>query len=80
MIAQSELNSNVVRYRGDNVVSPLPVSQPVIVHPTPPQISSRLWLLLLAITVHNIPEGLAVGVAFGSEDETASGSAFIRAR
>ncbi|CAH8869751.1 unnamed protein product [Trichobilharzia szidati] len=25
----------------------------------------RLWLLLIAITVHNIPEGLAVGIAFG---------------
>ncbi|CAH8651069.1 unnamed protein product [Heterobilharzia americana] len=25
----------------------------------------RLWLLLIAVTVHNIPEGLAVGIAFG---------------
>ncbi|VDP71914.1 unnamed protein product [Echinostoma caproni] len=25
----------------------------------------RLWLLIFAITVHNIPEGFAVGIAFG---------------
>ncbi|OON22778.1 metal cation transporter, ZIP family, partial [Opisthorchis viverrini] len=25
----------------------------------------RLWLLIIAVTVHNIPEGLAVGIAFG---------------
>ena len=28
---------------------------------------SRIWLLVIAITIHNFPEGLAVGVAFGSE-------------
>ena len=27
---------------------------------------SRTMLLVLAITIHNIPEGLAVGVAFGA--------------
>ena len=26
---------------------------------------NRIWMLLLSITLHNIPEGLAVGVAFG---------------
>lgn len=26
----------------------------------------RVWLLILAITIHNFPEGLAVGVSFGS--------------
>ncbi|KAF5405074.1 DNA polymerase epsilon subunit 1 [Paragonimus heterotremus] len=25
----------------------------------------RLWLLIFAVTIHNIPEGLAVGIAFG---------------
>ncbi len=45
---------------------------------TKPRISNRLWLLLLAITVHNIPEGLAVGVAFGAED--GSLDSFNRAR
>lgn len=25
----------------------------------------RIWLLILAITIHNFPEGLAVGVSFG---------------
>jgi ZIP family zinc transporter len=27
----------------------------------------RIWLFILAITIHNIPEGLAVGVTSGSE-------------
>jgi ZIP family zinc transporter len=26
----------------------------------------RSWLMIIAVTIHNIPEGLAVGVAFGS--------------
>lgn len=31
----------------------------------------RIWLLVLAITIHNLPEGLAVGVSFGTEDVAA---------
>ncbi|MBW2735550.1 MAG: ZIP family metal transporter [Deltaproteobacteria bacterium] len=27
----------------------------------------RIWLFILAITIHNFPEGLAVGVGFGGE-------------
>ncbi len=27
----------------------------------------RIWIFILAITIHNFPEGLAVGVGFGSE-------------
>jgi zinc transporter, ZIP family len=27
----------------------------------------RVWLFIIAITIHNIPEGLAVGVSFGGE-------------
>ena len=36
-------------------------------------ISKRLaatWLFIIAITIHNFPEGLAVGVAFGSASQT----------
>lgn len=29
---------------------------------------SKLWLFILAITIHNFPEGLAVGVGFGTGD------------
>jgi ZIP family zinc transporter len=29
---------------------------------------SRIWLFVLAITIHNLPEGLAVGVGFGGGD------------
>ena len=28
----------------------------------------RVWLLVIAITIHNFPEGLAVGVSFGAGD------------
>jgi ZIP family zinc transporter len=32
---------------------------------------SRVWLFALAITIHNFPEGLAVGVSFGGGDVSA---------
>jgi len=32
----------------------------------------RVWLLILAITLHNFPEGLAVGVSYGSGDFSAA--------
>ncbi|MCW3981336.1 MAG: ZIP family metal transporter [Candidatus Bathyarchaeota archaeon] len=40
-------------------------------HPTlgaegPPSKLSKVWLFVIAITIHNFPEGLAVGVSFGS--------------
>lgn len=34
----------------------------------PPSHLRRIWLLVLAITIHNIPEGLSVGVSFGTDD------------
>ena len=37
----------------------------------PPSRLSRTWLFVLAITIHNFPEGLAVGVSFGSGDVAA---------
>jgi ZIP family zinc transporter len=37
----------------------------------PPSELSRIWLFVLAITIHNFPEGLAVGVSFGSGDVAA---------
>lgn len=39
---------------------------------------SRVSLIILAITLHNLPEGLAVGVGFGGSDE-ASGMALALA-
>jgi ZIP family zinc transporter len=43
--------------------------------PEGPQSSAlrRSWLLILAITLHNFPEGLAVGIAFGSGDIQTAG-------
>jgi len=37
----------------------------------PPSGLPRVWLFVLAITIHNFPEGLAVGVSFGSGDVAA---------
>ncbi len=37
-------------------------------HQGPSSTMARVWLLVLAITIHNFPEGLAVGVAFGTDD------------
>jgi ZIP family zinc transporter len=34
----------------------------------------RVWLFVLAITIHNLPEGMAVGVGFG-EGDVAAGTA-----
>ena len=33
-----------------------------------PRALRRIWLFVIAITLHNFPEGLAVGVGFGSGD------------
>lgn len=30
----------------------------------------RIWLFVIAITLHNVPEGLAVGIGFGAGDVT----------
>jgi zinc transporter, ZIP family len=32
----------------------------------------RIWLFVIAIALHNFPEGLAVGVGFGAEDVTSA--------
>jgi ZIP family zinc transporter len=37
----------------------------------PPSKLSRVWLFVLAITIHNFPEGLAVGVSFGGGNAAA---------
>ena len=37
----------------------------------PPSKLSRVWLFVIAITIHNFPEGLAVGVSFGSGEVAA---------
>jgi len=36
-----------------------------------PRSLDRIWLFVLAITIHNLPEGLAVGVGFGGGDTRA---------
>lgn len=42
-------------------------------HEGPSSRMKRIWLFIIAITIHNFPEGLAVGVGFGSGN-TANGT------
>ena len=37
-------------------------------HEGPSASLQRIWLFVIAITIHNFPEGLAVGVGFGTDD------------
>jgi ZIP family zinc transporter len=46
----------------------IPHFHPVAGPEGPPSKLSKLWLFIIAITIHNFPEGLAVGVSFGAGD------------
>ena len=46
----------------------IPHFSPALGAEGPPSRLARIWLFVLAITIHNFPEGLAVGVSFGSGD------------
>lgn len=46
----------------------IPHLHPVAGPEGPPSRISKLWLFIIAITIHNFPEGLAVGVSFGVGD------------
>lgn len=45
----------------------LPHIHPTIGREGPKSNLARVWLLIIAITLHNFPEGLAVGVGFGAD-------------
>jgi ZIP family zinc transporter len=49
----------------------IPHFHPIIGAEGPPSKLSKVWLFVIAITIHNFPEGLAVGVSFGSGDTAA---------
>jgi len=49
----------------------IPHLHPMLGAEGPPSKLSRVWLFVLAITIHNFPEGLAVGVSFGVGDVAA---------
>lgn len=40
----------------------------ILGHEGPASRMKKIWLFIIAITIHNFPEGLAVGVGFGSGD------------
>jgi ZIP family zinc transporter len=49
----------------------VPHFHPIMGPEGPPSKMSKVWLFVIAITIHNFPEGLAVGVSFGSGDAAA---------
>ncbi|EHB00896.1 Zinc transporter ZIP11, partial [Heterocephalus glaber] len=72
-------SENGEAYQRRKVVAGGPLEGPAPLAPSPghlaqPSSSSwrRITLLILAITIHNIPEGLAVGVGFGAVEKTMS--------
>ena len=46
----------------------LPHEHFIIGHEGPSSRMKKIWLFIIAITIHNFPEGLAVGVSFGGGD------------
>ena len=56
----------------------IPHFHPMLGAEGPPSKLSRVWLFVIAITIHNFPEGLAVGVSFGVGD-IAAGSVIAMA-
>jgi ZIP family zinc transporter len=46
----------------------LPHEHFILGHEGPSSKMKRIWLFIIAITIHNFPEGMAVGVGFGSGD------------
>jgi ZIP family zinc transporter len=52
----------------DRIDKWLPHEHFVLGHEGPSSSLKRIWLFIIAITIHNFPEGLAVGVGFGSGD------------
>ena len=40
----------------------------------------RVWLFIIAITIHNFPEGLAVGVGFGADGMSLLGEGYSKGR
>jgi len=55
----------------------LPHEHFILGHEGPDSKMRRIWLFIIAITIHNFPEGLAVGVGFGSGDVDAGTSLAI---
>jgi ZIP family zinc transporter len=49
----------------------IPHFHPLLGAEGPSSSLSKVWLFALAITIHNFPEGLAVGVSFGTGDVAA---------
>lgn len=55
-------------YSLDLINKIVPHLHTVLGHEGPPSKLSRVTLFILAITIHNFPEGMAVGVGFGTGD------------
>ncbi|WP_207678323.1 ZIP family metal transporter [Desulfonema magnum] len=58
----------------DRIDNWLPHEHFLMGHEGPASSLKKIWLFVIAITIHNFPEGLAVGVGFGSGDINAGTS------
>ena len=58
--------------RADKII---PHEHPILGHEGPKSGLRRAWLFILAITLHNFPEGLAVGVGYGGAAHLVPGTA-----
>ncbi len=61
----------------DRIDKWLPHEHFVMGHEGPSSKLKKIWLFVIAITIHNFPEGLAVGVGFGTGDTAAATSLAI---
>ena len=61
----------------DRIDNWLPHEHFVLGHEGPASKMKKIWLFVIAITIHNFPEGLAVGVGFGTGDTGAATSLAI---
>jgi zinc transporter, ZIP family len=52
----------------DRIDKWIPHEHFIMGHEGPSSSLKRIWLFVIAITIHNFPEGLAVGVGFGGGD------------
>jgi ZIP family zinc transporter len=73
------LAGGVFLWIADTVVPHLHIGEPIENAEGPKTSLTRSILLVLAITLHNIPEGLAVGVAFGAAAVNMSGASLAGA-
>lgn len=73
------MSGGLLLFIGDNVYKVYLQKHPKKQHETKSESFKRCLMLIVSITLHNIPEGLAIGVAFGSLAYGLEGATFASA-